>query len=64
MTPLEEGKLIATVERLVIVVDRLTVVVEHLEARQNRWIGAGAALGVGLAVLVGLYDRVLAWFNK
>ncbi len=64
MTPLEEGKLIATVEHLTTAVEQLTVAMTAVQARYNYWRGALAMLvlmssgvGAGAALAVQWFHR-------
>mgnify|MGYP003393019082 CR=1 FL=1 len=64
MNPVEEGKLIATVEQLSTAVTKLIGVVERLESRQNYQAGALAAIGVICAAIGGIAATMLQWFHK
>jgi len=64
MGPLEEGKLIATVEQLTATVAKLTDVVEKLEAQQNYWKGAFASNFVWSGGIAAAVSAVWQWFHK
>lgn len=64
MTPVEEGKLIATVEHLTTAVEELTRAMTAMQARYNYWRGALAMLvlvssGIGamVASLMGQWSH-------
>lgn len=64
MTPVEEGKLLTTVELLSDAVIRLTEAVDRLEKRQSYMAGALAAVGTMCAGIGALAALAVQWFHK